>query len=86
MSLIVSRATAARGAGDSGLPGSPPSFQAQSAGKIRVAVPPGGVRAACTAAAASAPTLFESALVRTQVETARARLSVSAASGASYWR
>ena len=84
--LIVSTATRARGGGASGTPGSAPSFQAQSAGSISVAVPPGGVRAACTAAAASAPTVRALVLVRTQEDTIRARPSVSAVSGASCGR
>ncbi len=75
-----------RAGGARGAPGSAPSFQAQSAGRISVAVPPGGVRAAWIAAAASAPTLPALVDVRTQADTVRARPSVSAVSGASCGR
>ena len=49
-------------------------------------MPPGGVRAACTAAAASSPTRFDDSTVRTKVETGRAQPSASAVSGASSGR
>ncbi len=64
----------------------PPSFQAVSAGRISVAIWPGCSIAACTAAAASAPTVAALVAVRTQAETPRAQPSVSAVSGASSGR
>jgi hypothetical protein len=64
----------------------PPGFQDVSDGRIRVAICPGAIIAACTAAAASAPTVFASIAVRTQPETPRAQPSVSAVSGASNGR
>ncbi len=82
----VSGATVGRAGTGSGAPTSPPSFHAVSAGRISVAICPGGVIAACTAAAPSAPTRADEPLVRTQCETARARPSVSAVSGASNGR
>ena len=82
----VSGATAVRAGTGSGAATTPPSFQAVSAGRISVAICPGAVFAACTAAAPSAPTLADEALVRTQCDAARARPSVSAVSGASNGR
>lgn len=79
----ISGATADRAGTGSGAATAPPSFQAVSAGRISVAIRPGAVFAACTAAALSVPTLAEEALVRTQSDTARARPSISAVSGAS---
>ncbi len=64
----------------------PPSVQAVSAGSTSVAICPGAVRAACTAAAASRPTVQAEVAVRTQAETGRAQPSVSAVSGASSGR
>jgi hypothetical protein len=64
----------------------PPAPQAVSAGKIRLAMWPGALRAACTACAPSAPTWALDALVRTQCEVARASPSVSAVSGESNGR
>ena len=60
--------------------------QAVSAVKIRLAMWPGALRAACTACAPSAPTWALDALVRTQCEVARARPSVSAVRGESNGR
>src|SRR4051794_41686435 len=68
------------GTGRGGAP-SPPSSQAVSAGRIRVATRPGDVRAAWTATAASAPTSRAETAVRTQAETPRAQPSASAVSG-----
>ncbi len=64
----------------------PPSFHDVSEGRISVAIWPGAIIAACTAAAASRPTVFTSIAVRTQPETPRAQPSVSAVSGASSGR
>ena len=86
MVRTVSGATIGRAGTGSGAATTPPSFQAVSAGRISVAICPGAVFAACTAAALSAPTLALEALVRTQWEAARARPSVSAVSGASNGR
>ena len=61
----------------------PPSSQDVSDGRISVAIWPGWVRAACTATAASAPTVADEEAVRTQAEAPRAQPSVSAVSGAS---
>ena len=61
----------------------PPSFQDVSEGRISVATWPGAIIEACTAAAASAPTVRTSIEVRTQPETPRAHPSVSAVSGGS---
>ena len=51
-----------------------------------MAIWPGEVRAACTATAASAPTVRDDVAVRTQAETPRGQPSVSAVSGASSGR
>ena len=79
-----------RRAGDGGaarhrqwLRGPAASFQAVSAGRISVAIWPGGSRAACTARAASAPTVAAPVEVRTQPDTGRAKPSMSEVSGAS---
>jgi hypothetical protein len=59
-------------------------FQAVSAGRISVAMPPGAARAACTARAASPATvvaLFDSQI---HAETGRAKPTMSEARGASY--
>src|SRR5262249_5845456 len=65
--------------------GSAPSVQQTSAGRMSVATWPGGATAAATASAASWATADGSVLVRIQVETLRATLSMSDWSGASYW-
>ena len=70
----------------SGSAGMPPSSQEASEGRTRVAMPPGAVRAAWTAMAASRPTSCARVVVRTQAETGRAQPSVSAVSGASKGR
>ena len=59
------------------------SFHAVSAGRIRVAIWPGGVSAAAIAAAPSAATCLASGEVRTQPETGAATVSMSEVSGAS---
>jgi hypothetical protein len=82
----VSGATGVRAGAGNAAPTSPPSLQAVSAGRISVAICPGGVFAACAAAAPSAPTLADDAVVRTQCADARARPSASAVSGVSYCR
>ena len=64
----------------------PPSFHDVSDGRISVATWPGATIAACTAAAASAPTVFTSIAVRTHGPTPRAQPSVSAVNGASSGR
>ena len=64
--------------------GEPPSFHATSAGRINVAIWPGCCRAACTARAASAPTVRALTAECTQPETGRANPTTSDASGASY--
>ncbi len=64
----------------------PPSSHDVSDGRISVAICPGWVRAACTATAASAPTVADDTAVRTQAEAPRAQPSVSAVSGASFGR
>ena len=64
----------------------PPSSHEVSDGRISVAICPGWVRAACTATAASAPTVADVVAVRTQAEAPRAQPSVSAVSGASFGR
>ena len=70
----------------SGIPITPPLSQHVSDGRISVAICPGEVCAACTATAASAPTLAAELAVRTQPDTLRARPSVSAVNGASSGR
>ena len=60
------------------------SSQAVSAGRMRVAIWPGAVRAACTARAPSAAIVLALMLVCTQAETGRAKPVMSEASGASY--
>ena len=77
---------AAGRAGGSGSAGMPPESQHVSDGRIRVAMWPFPPRDACTASAASAPSLAAEETVRTQAETARAHPSVSAASGGSSGR
>jgi hypothetical protein len=67
--LIVAVSTGAGPDNGGSGAGWPPSFQAQSAGKISVAIWPGGVRAAAIAAAASAPTQAAVSAERTQPET-----------------
>ena len=74
---IVSGATTERAGTGSGSATCPPSPHAVSAGRISVAIWPGGVIAACTAAAPSAPILSEEPLLRTQCDTVRAIPSVS---------
>ena len=69
--------------GGSGAATTPPSSQQVSEGRIMVATWPGEFIAACTAAAASAPTSAALVEVRTHCETPRAKPSVSAVSGAS---
>ena len=59
-----------------------PSFQAVSAGRIKVATWPGAASAAAIAAAPSAATDFASGEVRTQDETVLAAPSMSEVSGA----
>ena len=88
------RAAASMASGDAvgqagtgkGAPTTPPSSQQVSDGRMSVAVPPGAPRAACTAAAQSAPTVAACDAVRTQADTPRAKPSVSAVSGASSGR
>ena len=77
-------AHAGRG-GDGGGHGAGPSasFQAVSAGRIRVAIRPGGVRATCTARAPSRATSRDVAEVCTQSDIGRATPSMSEVSGAS---
>ena len=58
------------------------SFQAVSAGRIRVAICGGALLAAAIAAAPSAATDLESGEVRTQDDIGRARPSMSEVSGA----
>ena len=70
----------------SGAATTPPSSQQVSEGRTSVAICPGEVQAACTAAAASAPTSFALVDVRSQCDTPRAQPSVSAVSGASKGR
>ena len=82
----VSGATAALAGTGNGSATRPPSFQAVSAGSISVAICPGAVIAAWTAAAPSAPTRCAEALVRTQCEAVRARPSVLKVSGESNGR
>jgi len=59
------------------------AFHAVSAGRISVAIWPGGVEAAVMAAAPSAATLAALCEVRTQFDTGRAMPSMSEVSGAS---
>jgi hypothetical protein len=61
----------------------PVSDHAASAGRIRVAIWPGAVRAAVIAAAASLATASALGVVRTQCDIGRARPSMSAVRGAS---
>jgi len=82
----TSGATRGRGATGRGTAGPLPSLQATSAGTISVAICPGGLRAACTAAAPSEEICCAEPLVRTQCDTARASPSVSAVSGGSKGR
>ena len=86
MARAHSGATASRAATGSGGATLPPSFHDASAGRISVAICPGVVFAACTAAAPSRPPIVDEALVRTQCDTVRAIPSVSAVSGASNGR
>ncbi len=86
MSRTTCGATCGAGGTGRGRAGTPPGFQQVSDGRMRVAMVPGEVRAACTAAAASAPTSAAWLAVRTQPETPRAQPSVSAVSGASSGR
>src|SRR5262252_10836151 len=58
-------------------------FHAVSAGRMRVAIWPGGVEAAVMAAAPSAATVSALAEVRTHAETGRAMPSMSEVNGAS---
>ena len=60
------------------------SFQAVSAGRMRVAIWPGVLRAAAMAAAPSRATDFASGEVRTQADIGRAMPSMSEVSGALY--
>src|SRR5262245_17344803 len=63
-----------------------PSFHAVSAGRINVAILPGGWRAAAIANAPSPAIALASGEVLTQCEFGRASPSMSEAKGASYWR
>jgi hypothetical protein len=84
--------TTTSGAGGSGLAGGgtgtgpEPSFQAVSAGRISVAICPGGMLAAAIAAAPSAAMPCASGEVLTQCDDGRANPSMSEVSGASYCR
>ena len=62
----------------------PPSDHEISAGRMSVAISPGGVRAATTAAAASAPSDAVDPERRIQPDTFAARVSISLWRGASY--
>src|SRR5207248_3912113 len=66
--------------------GPEPSFHAVSAGKIRLAIWPGGVRAAAIAKAPSRAIDIASGEVLTQCEEGRASPSMSEVKGASYCR
>jgi hypothetical protein len=80
----ATRAGRCAGTGTSAIPSA--SFQAVSAGRIRVDTPPGAERAACTARAVSAAmlrALFDSQI---QFDTGRAKPAMSDVSGASYCR
>ncbi len=93
--LPEARASAARatasgrgGAGSAvaiGSAGPSASLQAVSAGRISVAIPPGGLRAAATARAASCATFPASVEACTQLENGAATAAMSEASGASCW-
>ncbi len=77
---------AGTGAGDRALSagaGSPPSDHDTSAGRMRVAIPPGGAIAAATASAASAATSALRADRRDHTDIHPARASMSDSSGAS---
>jgi len=76
----------AGGAGSTTAPTAPPSCHDTSAGRISVAIWPGHVFAAATAAAASAPSRGVALPLRTQADTVRANASVSAVNGASNGR
>ena len=79
----VSAGTGAAARTVAGGAGLAPSDQDTSAGRISVATRPGGVIAAATASAASAPTSAARAGRRTQPDTAPASASMSDSSGAS---
>ena len=72
-------------AGGTGI-GPEPSFHAVSAGRMRLAIWPGGVRAAAIAAAPSLAIAIASGEVLTQCEEGRASPSMSEVNGASYCR
>ena len=80
---IASAGTTAGAMSGSGSAARSAGLQAQSAGTISVATPPGAARAACTARAASPATELALRDRRTQAETGRARPMMSVVSGAS---
>src|SRR5262249_58761581 len=73
-------------AGGGTFAGPDPSFHAVSAGRINVAILPGGWRAAAIANAPSPAIALASGEVLTQCEFGRASPSMSEAKGASYCR
>ncbi len=82
-SATASGDTGAGGAAGGTSTGPEPSFHAVSAGRISIAIWPGGVRAAAIAAAPSAATERASGEVLTQRENGFAAVSISVVSGAS---
>ncbi len=85
-SWTASRDGAAGITGGGTATGPEPSFHAVSAGRIRLAIWPGGVRAAAIAAAPSLAIDIASGEVLTQCELGRASPSMSEVNGASYCR
>ena len=82
-SSITGPGTTDGGRDGTGGAGPAPSDHDTSAGRISVATPPGGPRAAATPSAASAATSALRAVRRTQRDTVRASESMSDSSGAS---